>query len=68
MSKTVILEPTDFESEAEEHKFKAKWRKIHNHFNQYGLGLESKVRLKLFLKCMPREIRVNNYMKHCLEF
>ena len=28
MSKTVILEPIDFESEAEENKFKAKWRKI----------------------------------------
>ena len=23
---------------------------------------------KLFLKCRPCEIRVNNYMKHCLEF
>ena len=29
MSKTVILEPIDFESEAEENKLKAKWRKIH---------------------------------------
>ena len=26
------------------------------------------VRPKLFLKCRPCEIRVNNYMKHCLEF
>ena len=68
MSKTVILEPIDFESEAEENKFKAKWRKIHNHLNQYGLGLEVKVRPKLSLKCRPCEIRVNNYMKHCFEF
>ena len=93
MSKTVILEPIDFESEAEENKFKAKWRKIHKHLNQYGLALEIKitydellvelemsqekyisavrtslVRPKLFLKCRPCEIRVNNYMKHCLEF
>ena len=28
----------------------------------------SLVRPKLFLKCRPCEIRVNNYMKHCLEF
>ena len=68
MSKKVILEPIDFESEAEENKFKAKWRKIHKHLNQYGLGLEINVRPKLFLKCRPCEIRVNNYMKHCLEF
>ena len=27
----------------------------------------SLVRPKLFLKCRPCEIRVNNYMKHCLE-
>ena len=93
MSKTVILEPIDFESEAEENKFKAKWRKVHKHLNQYGLALEIKitydellveleisqekyistvrtslVRPKLFLKCWPCENRVNNYMKHCLEF
>ena len=40
MSKTVILEPIDFESETEENKFKAKWRKIHKYLNQYGLGLD----------------------------
>ena len=93
MSKTVIFEPIDFESEAEENKFKAKWGKIHKHLNQYGLKLEIKitydellvqlgmpqekyisavrtflVRPKLFLKCRPCEIRMNNYMKHCLEF
>ena len=28
----------------------------------------SLVRPKLFLKCRPCEIRVSNYMKHCLEF
>ena len=85
MSKTVILEPIDFESEAEENKFKAKWRRIHKHLNLYGLALEIKitydelqielemsqenyisavrtslVRLELFLKCRPCEIRVNN--------
>ena len=79
--------------EEEESKFKAKWRKIHEHLNQYGLALEveiifdefmvelemsqekyitavrtSIVRPKLFLKHRPCEIRVNNYMKHCLEF
>ena len=43
MTKTVILEPIDFESEAEENKFKAKWRKIHKHLNQYGLALEIKI-------------------------
>ena len=43
MSKTLILEPTDLESEAEENKFKAKWRKIHKHLNQYGLALEIKI-------------------------
>ena len=64
VSKTVILEPIDFESEAEENKFKAKWRKIHRHLNQYGLGHEIKVRPKPFLKCTPCKIRVNNYMKH----
>ena len=93
MSKTVILEPIDFESEAEGNKFKAKWRKMHKHLNQYGLALEIKityyelqvelemlqekyisvvrtslVRPMLFLKCRPCEIRVNIYMKHCLEF
>ena len=67
MSKTVILEPIDFESEAEENKFKAKWRKMHKHLNHYGLGLKIKVRSKLFLKCRPCEIGVNNYIKHCLE-
>ena len=36
MSKTVILEPIDFESKAEENKFKAIWRKIHKHLNQCG--------------------------------
>ena len=30
VSKTVILKPIDFESEAEENKFRTKWRKIHN--------------------------------------
>ena len=93
MSKTVIREPIKVESEEEESRFKAKWRKIHKHLNQYGLALEveitfdkfmvelemsqeeyitavrtSLVRPKLFLKCRPCEIRVNNYMKHCLEF
>ena len=93
MSKTVILEPIDFESEAEENKFMANWRKIHKHLNQYGLALEINItydellvelemsqekyisalrtsvgRPKLFLKCRPCEIRVNNYVKHCLEF
>ena len=93
MSKTVIPEPIYFESEAEENKFKAKWRKIHKHLNQYGLALEIKiaydellvelemsqekyinavrmslVRPKLFLKCRPCEIRVNNYMKQCMKF
>ena len=93
MSKTVILEPVGFESEAEENTFKAKWRKIHKHLNQLGLALEIKitynellvelemsqekyistvrtslVRPKLFLKCRPCEMRVNNYMKHYLEF
>ena len=73
--------------------FKAKWRKIHKHLNQYGLEFEikitydellvelemsqekyisavrtSSVRPKLLLKCRPCEIRVNNYMNHCLEF
>ena len=43
MSKTVIPEPIDFESKAEENKFKAKWRKIHKHLNQYGLALEIKI-------------------------
>ena len=28
----------------------------------------SVIRPKLYLKCKPCEIRVNNYMKHCLEF
>ena len=39
----LILKPIDFESEAEENKFKAKWRKIHKHLNQYGLALEIKI-------------------------
>ena len=43
MLNTVILEPIDFESEAEENKFKTKWRKIHKHLNQYGLALEFKI-------------------------
>ena len=43
MSKTVILEPIDFESEAEEKKFKTKWRKIHKYFNQYSLPLEIRI-------------------------
>ena len=68
MSKTAILEPTEFESEAEKNMLKAKWTKIHKHLNQYGLGLQIKVRPMLFLKCRPCEIRVKKYMKHCLEF
>ena len=85
MSKTVILEPIDFESEAEENKFKVKWRKMHKHLNQYCLALEIKITYdellvelvmsqenyisavrtslvipKLFLKCRPCGIRVNN--------
>ena len=92
MSKTTILEQIDFESEAEENEYKAKWRKIHKHLNQYGLAFQIKItydellvefemsqkyasvvrtslaRPMLFLKCRPCEIRVNNYMKHCLEF
>ena len=43
MSNTGILEPIDFESEAEENKFKAKWRKIYKYLNQYGLGLQIKI-------------------------
>ena len=43
MSKTLILEPIDFESEAEENKFKAKWRKMHKHLNQYGLAFDIKI-------------------------
>ena len=43
MSKTVIPEPIDFESEAEENKCTAKWRKIYEHLNQYGLALEIKI-------------------------
>ena len=35
-----LLNHIDFETKAEENKFKAKWRKIHKHLNQYGLGLE----------------------------
>ena len=42
MSKTVILEPIDFESAAEDNRFKAKWRKIHKHLNQCSLALEIK--------------------------
>ena len=43
MSQTVIVEPIYFESEAEENKFKAKWRKIQKHLNQYGLALQIEI-------------------------
>ena len=49
MSKTVILEPIQFELEEEESKFKAKWRKIHMHLNQYGLALEVEITFDEFM-------------------
>ena len=43
MSKTVILKPIGLKSEAEENTFKAKWRKIYKHLNQFGFAFEIKI-------------------------
>ena len=40
MSRTLILEPIECQSEEEEIDLKQKWRKIQSHLNQYGMALD----------------------------
>ena len=61
MSRTLILEPIECQSEEEESDLKQKLRKIKRHLNQYGMALDLETTFDEML--MELEMTEDEYIK-----